>query len=70
MELVVFAARKLVAVFCGYVGSDAAEEPDQAGLACIAQIFVCVEDVFEAFQERIVIERGVGDCAGLQEGRK
>ena len=70
MGLVVFAAWKLVVVFGGNVRGDAAEESDQARLACVAQIFIRVEDVFEAFQERIVIERRVGNRAGLQEGRK
>src|SRR6202043_2813992 len=70
MGLLVSAVRKLAAVIGGNVGSDTAEESDQAGLCCVTEIFVGIEDVFEALEERVVIEGCVGNRAGFQERRE
>jgi hypothetical protein len=65
-----FAVGELIGIFGGDVGGDAAEEAEQAGRAGIAEVAIGVEDVFESFQEGIVVEGCVGDAAWFQKRRK
>src|SRR6266850_1348406 len=62
--------RSLTLVFEGDVGGNATEKSDQSGSARVAEVSVGVENVFEALQQRIVVEGRVGHGARPEERRQ
>jgi len=52
------------------VRGDTAEKPHEAGCASVPEVRVGVEDILEGLQQRIVIERRIGNRAGLDKRRE
>ena len=67
MESVLFATVEQAGVFGGDVRGYATEESDQARSPGEAEVCVGVENILERFQQRVMIERSVGDSSGFEE---
>ena len=64
------AVGELVAIFDGDIRGDTTEERNETRSSRVTKIPIGVENVFEALQQGVVIERRIGSGAGLEKRRE
>ena len=59
-----------LATFDGDIRGDTTEERNETGGSRVTKIPIGVENVFEALQQGVVVERSIGSGAGLEKRRE